>query len=206
MLALDDDRRIQTQGYDHGVYGGVGNHAVYSEALSMRNRWQVAISTGMGLRTHPVARRPCLLQDLPGKNYSLDPEGGLYWLDLTASRGLSFNDIINGVGNTWRAQGWRHASASEVEALFKNNLPSLIASRDPNGRYWAKHQADVNGEARGSSSSWASPSITRTGEGESDLTTRARASMPIIRPSYRQTRPAASSGPPCGAGEWIGRE
>jgi len=47
-----------------------------------------------------------------------DPATGLDWLDLTESLGLSYDDVVNGVGNDLAAQGWRHATAAEVCALF----------------------------------------------------------------------------------------
>lgn len=43
---------------------------------------------------------------------------GLYWLDLTSTANLSYNDVINGVGNTWIAEGWRIAIEDEVNDLF----------------------------------------------------------------------------------------
>jgi hypothetical protein len=56
------------------------------------------------------------LQDLGA--VTRDPATGLDWLDLTQSLGLSYDDVENGVGNDLAAQGWRHATASEVCALF----------------------------------------------------------------------------------------
>ena len=47
-----------------------------------------------------------------------DTATDLDWLDLTESLGLTYNDVVNGTGNDLAAQGWRHATASEVCALF----------------------------------------------------------------------------------------
>jgi len=50
-----------------------------------------------------------------GKNVELS---GLDWLTWDQTNNLSVNDIINGVGNSFIADGWRYASRGEFEDLF----------------------------------------------------------------------------------------
>ncbi len=47
-----------------------------------------------------------------------DSDTGLEWLDLTISRGLSYNSVINGVGNSFLANGFAVATMGQVEALL----------------------------------------------------------------------------------------
>ena len=46
-----------------------------------------------------------------------DTETGLYWLDWSETYGLSYNDIVAGVGD-WLANGFRYATLAETEAMF----------------------------------------------------------------------------------------
>jgi len=48
-----------------------------------------------------------------------DTDTGLEWLDLTQTIGLSVNDIVNGVGNTWY-QDFRYATRDEFDQLGAN--------------------------------------------------------------------------------------
>jgi hypothetical protein len=47
-----------------------------------------------------------------------DDTTGLLWLDIGLTDGLSYNDVQNGIGNSWYAEGWRHATSSEMCSLF----------------------------------------------------------------------------------------
>ena len=47
-----------------------------------------------------------------------DTVNGFDWLDVTETLNLSYDDVINGVGNTWVSGGWRHATTSEVSDFF----------------------------------------------------------------------------------------
>jgi hypothetical protein len=53
---------------------------------------------------------------------TLDSQTGLQWLDLELTIGLSHNDVTGGLGNSWYADGWRHANASEVCELFDSQI------------------------------------------------------------------------------------
>ena len=48
---------------------------------------------------------------------TLDTETQLEWLDLTATAGLSVNDVLAGAGG-WLEQGWRYATGAEVCSLY----------------------------------------------------------------------------------------
>ena len=47
-----------------------------------------------------------------------DTVTGLEWLDLTISQGFSYNNVINGVGNSFLANGFVVATLTQVEALL----------------------------------------------------------------------------------------
>ena len=49
-----------------------------------------------------------------------DSDTGLEWLDLTISRGFSYNAVLNGVGNSFLANGFAVATLSQVEVLLVN--------------------------------------------------------------------------------------
>ena len=52
---------------------------------------------------------------------TLDTSTGLEWLDVIASENLSYNDVINGVGNDWlNGQGFRYANTDEVDLFFRH--------------------------------------------------------------------------------------
>ena len=55
---------------------------------------------------------------------TLDDTTALLWLDVGHTGNLSYNDIVNGVGNSWLADGWRHATTSEVCAFFSTYIVS----------------------------------------------------------------------------------
>jgi hypothetical protein len=53
---------------------------------------------------------------------TLDDATGIMWLDLGLTTGLSHEDVVGGVGNTWYADGWRHATTVEICGLFGDYL------------------------------------------------------------------------------------
>lgn len=59
------------------------------------------------------------LQDVAGANYSLDTGSGLRWLDVSATVGLSYNQVTN---SSLFSEGWRYATGAEVRDLFASNL------------------------------------------------------------------------------------
>ena len=52
-------------------------------------------------------------------NTTLDTQTNLEWLDLTATIGKSYNEVIGGFGN-YIADGYRYANTTEVTTLFTN--------------------------------------------------------------------------------------
>ena len=47
-----------------------------------------------------------------------DTSTGLEWLDVTQTYGLSYDDVIGGVGNTWLADGWTYATPEQIGQFF----------------------------------------------------------------------------------------
>ena len=60
-----------------------------------------------------------------------DSDSGLDWLDVSATSGLSFNGIVADVGG-WASLGFRHATATELCALFAIHA-AVPASGCPTG-------------------------------------------------------------------------
>jgi hypothetical protein len=53
-------------------------------------------------------------------NYTTDTVTGLDWLDLTATRGESFDNIVAQMGPGGTYAGWRHATREEVKQFWIN--------------------------------------------------------------------------------------
>ena len=70
---------------------------------------------------------------------TFDDVTNLRWLDLSLTDGLSYNDILGGVGNAWQSLGWRHATTAEMCDLFvryvatPSSCPQSGASPLPEG-------------------------------------------------------------------------
>ncbi|MEQ9407602.1 MAG: PEP-CTERM sorting domain-containing protein [Fuerstiella sp.] len=58
---------------------------------------------------------------------TLDTNTGLEWLDVTATVGLSVNDVLGGTGG-WTALGFRYAGSDELEQLFLSSAPGSTVS------------------------------------------------------------------------------
>lgn len=61
------------------------------------------------------------LIDVVGEYYSYDNATGLYWLDLSQTKGLSMANVKSGEGG-WIPNGWRYANADETVSLFTSNI------------------------------------------------------------------------------------
>lgn len=90
-------------------------------------------------------------------NIILDTTTNSSWLSFNSTRGYSYNDIMQGRGNSFRADGWRYATGQELSDFFSNALPSLTtkAAVDASGKsfyggessdFFAPYQLDVNKE------------------------------------------------------------
>lgn len=55
---------------------------------------------------------------------TLDTETGIEWLDLTLTKGMSINAVLNSIANG-SLKGWRLPTASEVENLMRASLPTF---------------------------------------------------------------------------------
>lgn len=91
----------------------------------MKRLMAILAASGVALPAH------ALLEDVAGTNYNFDSGTSLYWLDVKASVNLSFNDVLQGNGNTFVQDGWRHATADEFAQLLTGNLPTSAGWRTP---------------------------------------------------------------------------
>jgi hypothetical protein len=58
---------------------------------------------------------------------TLDTDTGLEWLDVTATVGLSVNDVLGGAGG-WTDLGFRYAGSDELEQLFLDSAAGSTIS------------------------------------------------------------------------------
>jgi hypothetical protein len=63
-------------------------------------------------------------------NTTYDPASKLQWLDLTATRGLSYNNVLNNVSVDYVATGWRFATEGEVDQLYRDAGLPLVTNPD----------------------------------------------------------------------------
>ena len=62
-------------------------------------------------------------------NVTYDTVTGLEWLDLTASSGISYDDITLQFAVSGTFEGWRHATGAEVQDLFVNSANLTMGSQ-----------------------------------------------------------------------------
>lgn len=84
--------------------------------LDWRLVTRIAVAVGMSAAAPHAARAELI--DLG--SVTRDTTAELDWLDLTETVGLSYDDVVNGVGNSWYAEGWRYATVGEVCDLVSN--------------------------------------------------------------------------------------
>jgi hypothetical protein len=63
-----------------------------------------------------------------------DPDTKLEWLDITATLGLSYNDVIGNNGVSYIQDGWRYATDFEVDQLYRH--AGLPLASNPNGSFF----------------------------------------------------------------------
>jgi hypothetical protein len=63
-----------------------------------------------------------------------DPNTKLQWLDITATAGLSYNDVITNNGVDFIKNGWRYATDFEVDQLYRH--AGLPLASNPNGSFF----------------------------------------------------------------------
>lgn len=86
----------------------------------------IAILLGLLITQSLVGVRPAAAVLVPsapfeGSAVTLDTTTGLHWLTLTATLGESYDDVVAGAGG-FTSAGWRHATLSEICALFEAYL------------------------------------------------------------------------------------
>ena len=64
-------------------------------------------------------------------NITRDDATGLDWLDLTASAGLSFNDVAGQFGSGQPFEGFRHATRAELETFFFTSAGITPGTQNP---------------------------------------------------------------------------
>lgn len=81
-----------------------------------------------------------LLLSLPAKATSIlidqgdvtyDPGTRLQWLDLTKTMGFSYNSVLNNVGIDYVKDGWRFATQTEIEQMYRD--AGLPVASNPDG-------------------------------------------------------------------------
>lgn len=93
-----------------------------------------------------------------------DPDTKLQWLDITATAGLSYNDVITNNGVDFIKNGWRYATDFEVDQLYRH--AGLPLASNPNGSFFYASDPTRPGYAElehdaftlGSQLGWISPS------------------------------------------------
>ncbi|HVJ41408.1 MAG TPA: hypothetical protein VM639_07920 [Dongiaceae bacterium] len=78
------------------------------------------------------ARAASILTDQGSITY--DPDTKLQWLDITATAGLSYNDVLTNNGVNFVQNGWRFATDFEVDQLYRH--AGLPLASYPNGQFF----------------------------------------------------------------------
>ena len=55
-----------------------------------------------------------------------DTQSALEWLDITQTFGFTFDEILQGIGNSWYAEGWRFATTGEVSSMIYDYAGVLV--------------------------------------------------------------------------------
>ena len=66
-------------------------------------------------------------------DYTTDSISGLDWLDLTITRGMSYNQVIADINFEGTLSGWRYATVTELTALISNSQWRT----DSNSQLWS---------------------------------------------------------------------
>ena len=108
----------------------------------MKRIWLTAMLT-LAVWLAPAVRAELVSQDYlaPGDGLlTLDSQTGLRWLDVSATQGLSANQILAGAGG-WNSH-FRYATYAELSTLFEHaGLPNLAG---PDGATRALSTAEAN--------------------------------------------------------------
>ena len=89
---------------------------------AIRFYWALVLAVMLNILNATISSASLVATDFSTSGDNLltyDSSTGLEWLDVTETTNLSYNDIINGVGNDWiSGEGFRYASEDELNALF----------------------------------------------------------------------------------------
>ncbi|HVJ33665.1 MAG TPA: hypothetical protein VND94_11150 [Terriglobia bacterium] len=97
-------------------------------------------------------------------NVTYDPDTRLQWLDISETRGLSYNQVLNNSGVDFVKNGWRFATDFEVDQLYRH--AGLPLASYPNGTFFYHSDPSQPGYAAlehdafvlGSELGWVTPS------------------------------------------------
>lgn len=67
-------------------------------------------------------------------NVTYDPATHMQWLDITATAGLSYNDVLTNNGVDFIKNGWRFATDFDVDSLYRHG--GLPLASYPNGTFF----------------------------------------------------------------------
>ncbi len=85
---------------------------------------------------------------IDGGGFTFDDQSGLEWLDLSATQGQSYNEVLAAIGSGGSLAGWSVASAAQVSTFFDNagGTPPYEAS-DATPRAWISNLVNLWGES-----------------------------------------------------------
>jgi hypothetical protein len=123
----------------------------------------LAATAAISLLLSPPANATSILIDQGPVTY--DPATKLRWLDITATMGLSYNDVLTNRSVDYVQHGWRFATDVEVDKLYRD--AGLPLASNPNGTFFFTSNPGDPGYANlehdaftlGSEIGWTLPSL-----------------------------------------------
>jgi hypothetical protein len=94
--------------------------------MSLMKFKQLSVSVTLFVSTSIANAMPVGWQD--NGSFTTDTNNQLDWLDLSFTRGVSYNDVATNF-NTYDGGGWRYATNKEVEDLFNTFFPVFTPNK-----------------------------------------------------------------------------
>ncbi|HVJ41023.1 MAG TPA: hypothetical protein VM639_05985 [Dongiaceae bacterium] len=101
----------------------------------------VAVIVAGTVFTSFPARASSILMDQGDATY--DPATHLLWLDITATAGLSYNDVMTNNGVDYIKNGWHYATDFDVYDFYRD--AGLPLASNPNGSFFYATNASQSG-------------------------------------------------------------
>lgn len=122
----------------------------------------LAVLAAISITCSAPARAASILIDQGDATY--DPATQLQWLDISKTRGLSYNQVLTNRGVDFIKNGWRFATDFEVDQLYRH--AGLPLASYPNGTFFYHSDPSQPGYAAlehdafvlGSELGWVTPS------------------------------------------------